>query len=240
MAKVDTHIILLPGMDGTARLFDRFIAAAPPQLSLLPIALPAEASNYEELTDRVAAMLPAGRLVLIAESFSGPLAIALTERRAISGLILCNSFITAPRARAFRWGAVPAMFKSPPPLFLLRRYLLGNRADDAIVGAMASAVASVPPSILASRLRSVLALKDTGAFARCTVPTLYVRGTDDRLVPGSAWRKMSLMRSISVAHVAGPHLLLQANPHGAWEAIRPFIESLLTTDGDTDARSARL
>jgi len=28
------------------------------------------------------------------------------------------------------------------------------------------------------------------------------------------------------AHVPGPHLLLQANPVGAWNAVTPFLQSL--------------
>jgi hypothetical protein len=50
---------------------------------------------------------------------------------------------------------------------------------------------------------------------------LYLRGTDDRLVPDAAWRRMAAERPITTLHVPGPHLLLQANPIGAWaEAVR--------------------
>ena len=224
-----TQLILLPGLHGTARLFDRFIAAAPPHSSLMPITLPSEPLNYDELADRLAPTLPKGRLVLLAESFSGPLAGALTERRTVAGLVFCNSFVISPRARALRWLVQPMFFMRPAPATLLRRYLVGNRSDDALVREVATTVASVPPALLASRLRLLLSLNDASEFARSTVPTLYVRGADDWLVPESAFRRMSQLRRISVAHVPGPHLLLQANPHGAWGAIRPFLESLSAT-----------
>lgn len=220
------NIILLPGLDGTARLFNRFIAAAPPGLSLTPVVLPAERLSYEDLADRIAGKLPDGRLILIAESYSGPLAIRLAARRRLQALVLCNSFVAAPRAPALRWLARPIIFKLHPPAALLRRYMLGNGADDALLHEVAAAIASVPPDVLISRVRSVLSLKAEPTFGSSTLPVLYVRSTNDRIVPDSAWRTMSLKCSMRVVMVPGPHLLLQANPSAAWEAILPFIRSL--------------
>ena len=94
-------------------------------------------------------------------------------------------------------------------------------ADD-----VAEPVASMPASVLALRVRAVLDTDIASAFARCAVPTLYVRGTEDRLVPDAAWRQMATIRPIATAHILGPHLLLQANPSGAWNAISPFLKSL--------------
>jgi len=226
MAVADINIILLPGLDGTAQLFSRFIAAAPAHLSPTPVALPPEALAYAQLADRVATMLPPGPVVLIAESYSGPLAVAIAERRPVKGMILCNSFVSAPRARALRWLALPSVMNLRPPARLLRRYMVGIDADDALVRDVATTIASVAPAVLASRIRSVLTLDATHTFAKCTVPTLYVRGSDDRLVPDSAWRRMSRLRPLAIATIPGPHLLLQAKPAAAWEAILPFLDSL--------------
>jgi pimeloyl-ACP methyl ester carboxylesterase len=222
----DTRIILLPGLDGTAQLFKRFIEAAPRHFSPIPVALPPEPLGYAELADHIASTLPDGRLLLIAESFSGPLALAITQRRSTDGLILCNSFVSAPRATALRWLAVPSVMNLRPPAVLLRRYMLGDRADDALVREVATTIAAVSPAILAHRIRSVLTVDQADAFARCRVPTLYVRGTDDRLVPDSAWKRMSRLRPMTMTLVTGPHLLLQANPTAVWDAILPFVESL--------------
>lgn len=221
-----TNIILLPGLDGTAQLFKRFIAAAPPHFSPTPVPLPPEPLAYAELADRVARMLPPGPVVIIAESYSGPLAVAITERRPVKGMVLCNSFVSAPRARALRWLALPSVMNLRPPALLLRRYLVGVDADDALVREVATTISSVAPSVLACRIGSVLTLDAAPAFAKCTVPTLYLRGSDDRLVPDSAWRRMSRLRPLAIATIPGPHLLLQAKPAAAWAAILPFIDSL--------------
>lgn len=222
------QILLLPGLDGTGRLFSRFIASAPAHLSVTAVALPAEALNYNDLAVRVAESLPnRPPLVLIAESFSGPLAVALAQHLTTTALVFCNSFVVTPRTRMLRWFVQPVVFRLPMHESLLRRYLLGASADRALVAEVAEVVASVPASVLASRLRTVFDADETTAFRRCAVPTLYVRGTADRLVPDGARRRMAAIRPISNVDVPGPHLLLQANPVGVWNAIAPFLKSLL-------------
>ena len=243
----NSHIVLLPGLDGTGRLFKRFVAAAPTHFSMTSIALPPEALSYDDLADSVARKLPEGEpVVAIAESFSGPLALRLTQRRPVAALIFCNSFVAGPRSAALRWLVWPACFWFPLPRFLLRRYMLGPAADDALVEEVAEVVASVPASVFASRLRSVLDSDEAGAFARCVVPTLYVRGTEDRLVPESGLRRMAAIQAMPIAYVPGPHLLLQANPVGAWTAISAFLKSLpavsafAAVDGPRDSEPPRL
>lgn len=222
-----TSIVLLPGLDGTGQLFARFIVAAPPQFAVTSIALPPEALSYNELADHVARNLPVGEpVVVIAESFSGPVALALAVRRPVAALVLCDSFVAAPRWRPLRWFIWPVFFELRLPRFLVRRYMVGEAADDALVDHVAEVVASVPGSVLAARLRCVLNTDEVGSFARCTVPTLYIRATEDRLVPESASRRMAAVRPMPIAHVSGPHFLLQANPVGAWNAVTPFLKSL--------------
>jgi pimeloyl-ACP methyl ester carboxylesterase len=122
--------------------------------------------------------------------------------------------------------AGPAFFMLPVPALLMRRYLVGPGADDALVDDVTRVVASVPASVLASRVRLGLDTDKSGAFARCPDPTLYLRSTEDRVVPDAAWRRMAAIRSITTAHISGPHCLLQANPVAAWSAISPFLKSL--------------
>jgi pimeloyl-ACP methyl ester carboxylesterase len=147
-------IVLLPGLDGTGQLFARFILAAPPQFAVTSIALPPEALSYNDLADHVERNLPVGEpVVVIAESFSGPVALALAVRRPVAALVLCNSFVAAPRWRPLRWFIWPVFFGLRLPRFLVRRYMVGEAADDALVDHVAEVVASVPGSVLAARLR---------------------------------------------------------------------------------------
>jgi pimeloyl-[acyl-carrier protein] methyl ester esterase len=181
-----------------------------------------------ELADLLAGALPDGKPVIIAESFSGPLGLALAARHPVAALVFCNSFVMAPRSRAWRWLVSPLLFTLPVPHVLLRHYMLGRAVDEVLVRETAAEIASVPAYVLSSRVKSVLRLDELKAFSRCDVPMLYLRGTDDRLVPDAAWRRMAAARPMTTAHIPGPHMLLQANPVGAWKAIEEFLPTIPT------------
>jgi pimeloyl-ACP methyl ester carboxylesterase len=219
------QIVLLPGLDGTGTLFKRFVAAVPEQIVCKPIRLPVEPLTYDELTEAVAAEVPAGATV-VAESFSRPLAVALACRVPLAGLVFCNSFVDAPRSRALKWIPWHVVFRFSPPRSLLRRYVVGSDADDGLVGEVAEVVSSVPANVLASRVDAVLSVDAVTAFGQVAAPMLYLRGTEDRLVPETAWHRMAALRPIRTVHVPGPHLLLQANPTGSWQAVATFVDSL--------------
>jgi pimeloyl-ACP methyl ester carboxylesterase len=78
----------------------------------------------------LAGALPDGKPVIIAESFSGPLALALAERHSVAALVFCNSFVVAPKSPALGWLPWPFLFKLPVPGFLLRRYMLSRTVDE--------------------------------------------------------------------------------------------------------------
>jgi pimeloyl-[acyl-carrier protein] methyl ester esterase len=213
--------VLLPGLDGTGRLFDRFCAAAPSGWQLSPTSYPADVPlGYDEL----AVALPAEPFVLIAESFSGPLALRIAAQRpaGLAAVVLVATFVTPPAPRAL--GALPwtLLFRAAPPLAALRFFFCGG--DDALARAMRDSVASVVPEVLAHRLRCVLGCDARGDLAACAAPVLYLAARDDRVVPRRAGEQITALQpSVTMARVPGPHLLLQANPAGAWREIAAFL-----------------
>lgn len=83
----------------------------------------------------------------------------------------------------------------------------------------------VEPEVLASRLRLTLRVDVGRELAALETPVLYLRGSDDRLVGSRSWRNVVRNRpSTRVAHVAGPHLLLQVAPEDSWRAIAEFAQ----------------
>ncbi|HPG62497.1 MAG TPA: alpha/beta hydrolase, partial [Casimicrobium sp.] len=74
-------LILLPGMDGTGRLFERLLAVQPSEISPLVISYEsAPAQDYDSLCTFVSELLPSllqarEPFVLLGESFSGPIAV---------------------------------------------------------------------------------------------------------------------------------------------------------------------
>jgi hypothetical protein len=67
-------IVLLPGLDGTGDLFERFVAVAPSGVRPVVVSFP-HATSYPDLRSVVRHQLPSvGSFVVLGESFSGPLA----------------------------------------------------------------------------------------------------------------------------------------------------------------------
>ena len=92
------------------------------------VALPPRPFGYAELADHLSPTLQlTPDTILLAESFSGPLAITLAARHAVAALVLCNSFVAPPRARALRAFAIPLLFHVRPPASLVRRFSSASR-----------------------------------------------------------------------------------------------------------------
>jgi pimeloyl-[acyl-carrier protein] methyl ester esterase len=73
----DRTIVLLPGMDGTGALFEPLLGVIPACFSTQIVQYPPDRPlSYEQLLPLVREQVPVDRrLVLVAESFSGPLAL---------------------------------------------------------------------------------------------------------------------------------------------------------------------
>ena len=220
------RVVLLPGLDGTGTLFEDFVRARPPGVRLEVVPLPAERLTHAQLAERIAPTLRLdAHTLLLAESFSGPLAVMLAAREAVAALVLCNSFVVPPRAPLLRILAREIFFRAPPPASVVRRLLVGPHASDALVACVRAVIASVPPALLAARLRAVLSVNVAGTLARCTAPIVYLRGDDDRLVPEASVSALlaAAPTPVKLVRLSGPHLLLQASPEAAWRAIRDVV-----------------
>lgn len=226
-------LILLPGMDGTGRLFQRFDAAmrARTAIATQAIAFPAAPLDYAALETFVRERLPQERpYVLLAESFSGPLGAALRADppAGMRALILCCSFVRNPRPMLallrHLLGLVP--FGAMPGI-ALRQTLLAPFATPALQAELAAALALVPPAVLRQRLRAVIETDATRLFARGSLPVLYLRARHDRLVPpANAMQILRLAPGAQLIDIAAPHMLLQAAPEAASVAVADFVDRL--------------
>ena len=145
------QLILLPGMDGTGRLFADFIDAMELRVAPKVIAYPGDrALSYGELTDLVRRALPIDEpYVLLAESFSGPIAIALAaeELPGLAALILVSSFARAPiRLPRILRAIVAWMPMRWAPVALVSRVILGRSATPIAQSTLCEALASVSAS----------------------------------------------------------------------------------------------
>jgi pimeloyl-[acyl-carrier protein] methyl ester esterase len=219
-------IVALPGLHGSAALFDPLLSTCPPGFALRVIALNPHVAAYAEHETSVAEQLPPGPLCIVAESFSGPLAVRLAARcHQVAGLVLCASFITPPRSIALRTVAKAPLFKWGPPPALLAYFLCAS--DMHLARQVSAEVRKVAPSVLAARAREALSVDVTSELRRTNTPLLYVQGSRDWVVPARSFRDIARVRpDVELARLEAPHLVLQTAPALAWQAIAPFVSKL--------------
>lgn len=225
-------LVLLPGMDGTGDLLDAFVAAMSPGIKVKVLRYPvAEVLDYEGLEVMVRAALPVNEpYVLLGESFSGPIAIALAASRPpqLMGLVLCCTFARNPlpliSVLRFGVGLLPI---AAMPVGLLARLLLGRFYSAAWHRALSQALAQVEPSVMRARLRAVLSVDASRQLAAVVVPTLYLRATQDGVVPRSAGQHLLKIKpDMTVQELKAPHFLLQVAPEEAARSVTKFMSGL--------------
>jgi pimeloyl-[acyl-carrier protein] methyl ester esterase len=226
------QVLLLPGMDGTGELFAGFIAAVSGEFETKVVRYSTDiCQSYSDLAGLICAAAPADApFVLVAESFSSPLAIhyAATKPPTLKGLVLCCGFASAP-VRGWRRYLVsilaPIAFRFTLPKFVCKLLLVGPGASASLLASVRSAISSVRPNVLSDRLRSVLACDFRADLAQVDLPILYIQAEHDRLVDVSCLREiLRIKRETLVIAIPGPHLLLQRKPTRTAEVVAGFVD----------------
>lgn len=220
--------VLLPGLDGTGLLFRELLRFIPDPHAIV-VRYPDEPGwTLDDHVHHAQRQLPPDSdCIVVAESFSGPVAMRLSARvPAIKRLVLVASFMRCPNpllrlvpigvvVRLRHWGLTARM---------LRAFCLGRDASDAAVDALARVVEAVPPAVLGSRLSSLRSLRDHSH--RAGVPCLLLRARYDRLVPYPLTSDDD-DRMSSMVTIDGPHFLLQARAAECWRAIEAWLAAVV-------------
>jgi pimeloyl-[acyl-carrier protein] methyl ester esterase len=221
-------VVLLPGLDGTGRLFDRLVHVLEPRVRIRRIGYsPDRFLGYSELADFVLGQAPAGAYAIVAESFSGPVAVTVGARRpaGLRGIILSASFVRPPAPAWLRFLPFELLFRLEVPRALLRYYLVGPHNAAGVLPELTEAIASVPSRVLAARVREVLRSDASDALRSCAVPVVLLSAAGDRLLGSRGLRGvLGVQPTIERVSVEGPHLLLQARPIEAGAVIDRYVQ----------------
>ncbi len=224
-------LVLMPGLDGTGELFAPFQSLLEADERSVVMSYPRqEPLGYDALEERVRAALPSqGPFLVLAQSFSGPLAIRLAARppAGMLGLALVATFAHPPRPWPI-WLArllLPAILRLPPWGFVLRALLLGSRAEAPLVRKLQTTIRSVHPRVLTARLLQALSVDERQALASCQLPVLYVAARHDRLVPARVGHELQgLLPSLQRVELEAPHMPVQTQPPEVLAALRAWWE----------------
>lgn len=228
------QLVVLPGLDATGTQHAAFATALQRHgVAATVVAYPRDrALGYEALQAWVRQRLPVDSdYVLLGESFSGPIALAIAALPPprLRGLILSTTFARSPW-RALRhlqalvyWAPVRAL-----PMQALSWLLLGRWSSPTLRTALAAALASVDADVLRTRAAAALQV-DVAELGRALhVPVLCLHARHDRLLPARCQRHLSaLLPAQATTVLDGPHLMLQARPEAAAACVSAFMQDAL-------------
>ncbi|NJL84867.1 MAG: alpha/beta hydrolase [Leptolyngbyaceae cyanobacterium SM1_1_3] len=229
------ELVLLPGMDATGLMFKPLLDELPEEIKTEVVDYPTDKIlSYDELADLVEARIADKQnVVLLAESFSGPLPIKLLERelKNIRGVIFCAAFIERPRplllktAQFLPLKLLRLLFCISLPKFVIRLFFLGANAIDEMFDSFSEALKQVNPGVVANRLYAICLLKQN--TYEIDVPCYYIQATQDRLIPTQAVAALKRAApQIEVKRAEGPHLILQVNPEACAAIITEFVRKI--------------
>lgn len=230
------HIVFLPGIDGTGISFGPLRPLLPPKAHVTVVRYPGDRLlDFEETVAWARDQIPCGRSdwIVLAESFSGPVAVRLLGCGHIKAkcLILSSTFARPPRPlllKLARCLPLAPLLRVPLPRFLLRHVIEGGEETlDLFLGLWQRVKKRVAMKVLAHRIDIVGRVDVRPWLPRITVPSLYIQATADRSVPAAAlFDFIELVPDLRVERIRGPHFILQARPEASLAAIQNFVSRL--------------
>jgi pimeloyl-ACP methyl ester carboxylesterase len=222
-------LVLLPGLDGTGKLFAKFLMALDPCVKTKVVPYPPDVSlGYDELEPLVRAALPArGRFVLLGESFSGPLAIRIAARPppGLKGLVLCVTFASNPFPKLAWARRLAALLPLKSlPRWMRAPLMWGSASPSKAPRQSERAMAGVATAVIRRRIAELLMVDETAALKEISVPTLVLCAARDRVVSKAATGKiLSGIHHARGVEIDGPHLLLQTCAEECAAAVLAFM-----------------
>jgi pimeloyl-[acyl-carrier protein] methyl ester esterase len=231
---IGQSIVFLPGIDGTEISFEPLRELLPRDADVKVIRYPVDKIlDFDETVKCVADQVQSVHqdAIVIAQSFSGPVAVALVGSGKLKAkcLILCSTFAKSPRPALLKiLGFLPLelILSLPFPKFFLKHVIGGeDEATDLFLAMWQRVKPLVPARTLVHRLKVVSRVDVRDWLPKLTIPCLYIQATFDRSVPASSLFDFTEnVADLRVKRIKGPHFILQARPEESLSAILNFMD----------------
>jgi pimeloyl-ACP methyl ester carboxylesterase len=226
-------IVFLPGIDGTGISFEPLRDLLLQEINVIVIQYPTDKLlDFDQTVQCAKDQIQSDQqdVIVIAESFSGPVAIALVGSGQLKAkcLILCSTFAKSPRPVLLKiLDCLPLewLIGLPFPRFLIKHVVEGGiEATDLFLAMWQRVKPLVPAKTLVHRLNVISQVDVRGWLPKLNIPCLYIQASSDRAVPASALFDFTeTITDLRVKRINGPHFILQAQPHESLTAIQNFV-----------------
>lgn len=221
----------MPGLDGTGKSFEPLLPFIAADARITIVRYPTDRFlSFEETVECAAGQIPGGQPpVVIAESFSGPVAVQMitSGRVQAQALVLCATFARSPHPIALyimRLLWLPLLIRPDMPKVFLKFILGDDKLITALLPLWKKVHADVPPRVMDSRLFLLNHLDVRQELRKLTIPCCYLQATDDRIVPSRCMKDFDRnIPHLYIKKIKAPHFILQATPQACLEAVDEFL-----------------
>ncbi|MGD0021591.1 MAG: alpha/beta hydrolase [Smithellaceae bacterium] len=225
------HLVFMPGLDGTGLSFEPLLPLLPTEAKITIVRYPTDKLlSFRGTVDCATQQIPAGVLpIIIAESFSGPVAIEMigSGRIQAKALILCATFAKSPRPIVWRimsFLRLPLLIRPDMPKRFFKIVIGEDKLIAELLPLWKKVHADVPAHVMNHRLKIINNVDVTKWLKELPVPCCYLQATNDRLVPSSCLDDLKKCAPLlEVRRINAPHFILQAQPQACLDAIEEFM-----------------
>ena len=222
-----THT-LLPGLHGNKALFPPLLEELGDVLTECVEYPTTISQSYESLekwmSEQIDWQIPR---IIIAESFSGPLALRLAKRfpDSVQSLVLAASFCASPTSPNLALLPLRPLLMLSPPRRTLRHFLIGDEASEQQATELKKIVSKIPSKVLSQRIRAILSLQTSDSPCLKDLPLLILQAADDNMIPWETQNQLRMRYDHATTHwLDGPHLILQSASAECASLIIEFAE----------------
>jgi pimeloyl-ACP methyl ester carboxylesterase len=223
----------MPGLDGTGLSFEPVLPLLPADAKITIVRYPTDKLlSFDETVECAAAQITARKHpIVIAESFSGPVAIQMigSGRIKAKALVLCATFAKSPRPflwRLMRFFRLPMLIRPDMP----KRFFKIVIGDDKLIADLLplwkKVHADVPARVMDHRLKMINQVDVTKWLKKLPVPCCYLQAINDRVIPSSCLADFeNCIPNLVIKRIKAPHFILQAQPQACLDAIEDLLAS---------------
>jgi len=208
----------MPGLDGTGKLFAPIIPLLEPHFELTIVTYP-DLDSFSDYIHCAQNMLPSTPgFSLLAESFSGPVAMALMVQQPeeIGPSVLCSTFARSPLATLTRMAnSVPDNIFSIGALneFCMDVYASDEEDNSETQPLPLNVSEQLDGTVLKHRISVFSRIDVSALLPNIQTPVLQLHGMRDRIVSeNDAQMIQANLPNVGRVDIDAPHLLLQTRP----------------------------